>query len=180
MFCCLCLDLAGAPVEDRSSPTSAAPVTETGPLLPVQRCGPDPAHVCVCSAGSLDGLCLVRHRTQGDRKQWPRNLGHRWAPLNQEYNVHPHSLGRPETFFRVSHGDPKGPGPQVMLECLNPSAFFQPLAFLLSVQRKSRSQRNSIISPVMNQSVYIISPITHYITCQRRKGLPLRRTQGKK
>lgn len=65
----LCLDLACALVEDGSSSASAAPLAETGSLLPVQRCGPDPAHVCVCPAGSLDGLRLVCHRTQGDRKQ---------------------------------------------------------------------------------------------------------------
>lgn len=71
MICSVSLhsDLSGALVEDVSSAASAAPATETGSLLPVQRRGPDPAHVCVCSAGSLDGLCLVRHRTPGDREQ---------------------------------------------------------------------------------------------------------------
>lgn len=71
-------DLISAPAEDGSPAAFAAPLAETWPLLAVQRCGPDAAHVCVCSAGSLDGLCLVRHRTQGDREQRPRDLGHRW------------------------------------------------------------------------------------------------------
>lgn len=71
MFCSpsLFLDLTRALAEDSASAASPAPVTETGSLFPVQRCGPDLAHVCVCSAGSLDGLCLVRHRSQGNRKQ---------------------------------------------------------------------------------------------------------------
>lgn len=63
------LDVARALVEDSPPAASAAPVAETGPLLPVQRRGADPPHVRVRSAGSLDGLRLVRHRTHGDREQ---------------------------------------------------------------------------------------------------------------
>lgn len=61
-------ELWGSPAEDSAPPAPPAPLTEAGPLLPVQRRGPDLAHVHVCPAGPLDGLCVVLHRTQRDRK----------------------------------------------------------------------------------------------------------------
>lgn len=62
-------DFIGAPVENSPSAALATAVTKTGSIFSVQRCSPDPAHVCVCTACSLDGLCLVYHWTQGDRKR---------------------------------------------------------------------------------------------------------------
>ena len=72
-----CPDLAGPPPEDGAFAAAAEVATEAGPLLPVQCCGPDPAHVCVRPACPLDGLRLVRHRPQGDREQRPCHLGYR-------------------------------------------------------------------------------------------------------
>lgn len=66
--------LRGAPVEDSSAASVTAAAAKAGALLPVQRCGPDTAHVYVRPARPLDGLCLVLYRSQGDRK--PRFLGY--------------------------------------------------------------------------------------------------------
>lgn len=57
-------ELWGSPAEDGPSPAPPAPLTEAGPLLPVQRRGSDLAHVHVRPFGPLDGLCVVLHRTQ--------------------------------------------------------------------------------------------------------------------
>lgn len=70
-------ELWGSPVEDGAPPPPPAPPAEAGPLLPVQRRGPHPADVHVRPAGPLDGLRLVLHRPQRDRKQQPRLLGYR-------------------------------------------------------------------------------------------------------
>ncbi len=67
--------VSGASAKDRTpaeAPTSAA---EDGPLLPAQYGGADPAHVHVCTAGSLDGLHLVHHWQEGGGEQ-RRHLGY--------------------------------------------------------------------------------------------------------
>lgn len=70
-------DLLGPPAEDSSSAAPPPSPSEAGPLLPVQRHGTDLTNVCVCPAGTLDGLYLVHDWTQGDWDQ--RELGHRWV-----------------------------------------------------------------------------------------------------
>ncbi|XP_040548264.1 potassium voltage-gated channel subfamily H member 4 isoform X6 [Gallus gallus] len=70
-------DLAGAFAEDGAPAAAAAAAAEVGPLLAVQCHGADAAHVCVRTAGPLDGVHLVRHRPQGDGEQRPADLGHR-------------------------------------------------------------------------------------------------------
>ena len=61
-------ELRGSPAEDGPPPAPPAPLTEAGPVLPVQRRGPHLAHVHLCPPGPLDGLRVVLHRTQRDRK----------------------------------------------------------------------------------------------------------------
>ncbi|XP_048782732.1 potassium voltage-gated channel subfamily H member 4 isoform X3 [Lagopus muta] len=70
-------DLARAFAEDGAPAAAAAAAAEVGPVLAVQRHGADAAHVCICAAGPLDGVHLVRHRPQGDGEQRPADLGHR-------------------------------------------------------------------------------------------------------
>lgn len=168
--CCPCPDLAGAFVEDGSSAASATPVTETGSLLTVQRCGPDPAHVCVCSTGSLDGLCLVRHRTQGDRKQWPCYLGHRWARCMWAFDSSHITDSRVycsssliKRCWTISSVYPSNPSEPVLHICTHawmPLDYFN-IYIALSVQRKRRSQTTAIISPVMH---YVIPNYVTYYT----------------
>lgn len=62
--------LWGSSVEDCSTAAVAAVAAETGTILSVQCCGSHTADVHVCSAGSLDGLCLVLHRSEGAGESW--------------------------------------------------------------------------------------------------------------
>lgn len=63
------LDVSGSLIEDSTSAATAAFASEAGSLLSVQCHGAHTSHVYVRSARSLDGLHLVRHRTQGDGTQ---------------------------------------------------------------------------------------------------------------
>ena len=57
-----------SPAEDGEAAAAAEAAAEAGALLAVQRCGAHPAHVHVRPAGPLDGLRLVLHRPQRDRR----------------------------------------------------------------------------------------------------------------
>ncbi len=71
MWCVsICAVLRGPPVEDGSIASVTAVAAEAGAILPVQRCGSHSADVHVCPARPLDGLCVVFHWSQGDRKSW--------------------------------------------------------------------------------------------------------------
>lgn len=63
------LDLLGPPAQDCAPAAPPSPASEAGSLLPVQRHGADFTNVCVCPAGTLDGMHLVFNWTQGDRDQ---------------------------------------------------------------------------------------------------------------
>lgn len=73
-------DLLGSPAQDCTPAAPPSPASEAGSLFPVQRHGADLTDVCVCPAGTLDGLHMVHDWTQGDRDQW--NLGDRWVLLS--------------------------------------------------------------------------------------------------
>lgn len=72
------LDISSSLAKDGTSAATAAFASEAGSLLSVQCHGAHTPHVHVRSACSLDGMYLVRHRTQGDGAQrQPTRLGHR-------------------------------------------------------------------------------------------------------
>lgn len=55
--------LWGSPTQDRTLVKTPALTTEARALLAVQCRGAHLAHVDVCAAGSLDGVCLVLYWT---------------------------------------------------------------------------------------------------------------------
>lgn len=78
--CLSSLDFLGPPPQDCTPVAPPSSASEAGSLLPVQLHGADLTDVCVCPAGTLDGLHLVHDWTQGARDQW--ELGHWWVWLN--------------------------------------------------------------------------------------------------
>lgn len=72
----VCLVLWSSSAEDGSIVTASTLAAKAGALLPVQRGCTYITHVHVRLAGTLDGLCLVRHWPQRDREQQPWFLGH--------------------------------------------------------------------------------------------------------
>lgn len=62
-------DFFGSPAQDCTPAAPPSPAPEAGSLLSVQCHGADLTDVCVCTAGTLDGLHLVYDWAQGDRDQ---------------------------------------------------------------------------------------------------------------